>query len=235
MRCQFCATALGGLQRNLTAGEIVEQVNYGNHYLDQRKETHITNVVYMGMGEPLANWGNVWKSIQILNDAKKIGMRRITVSTSGLVPQIRKITTLNEQFTLAVSLHAPNDSLRNRLMPINRTFPLKELFHALDEYTEKTGRRITVEYALFRGVNDTKEIADELASLLKNRLVHVNLLSGNPVKETGLMRSGKKTVRLFQNILESHGIETTLRESRGQDIDGACGQLRARDKNLLKA
>ncbi|HIZ77603.1 MAG TPA: 23S rRNA (adenine(2503)-C(2))-methyltransferase RlmN [Firmicutes bacterium] len=228
MGCRFCATALGGFQRNLTVGEIIEQVNYGNRYLKSKKEARITNVVYMGMGEPLANWDAVWKSIQILNDAKKIGMRRITVSTAGLVPQIKKITALGPQFTLAVSLHAPNDTMRNRLMPINRRFPLKELFDALDEYTEKTGRRITIEYALFAGVNDSKKTALELVNLLKGRLVHVNLLPGNPVKETGLFRSGEENVQSFLQILETNGIETTLRESRGQDIDGACGQLRGK-------
>ena len=187
----------------------------------------------MGMGEPLANWNAVWKSITILNDAKNIGMRRITVSTSGLVPQIRKITELNPQFTLAVSLHAPNDALRNRLMPINRKYPIKDLINALDEYAEKTGRRVTIEYALFDGVNDSEEIAKELVTLLKGRLVHVNLLPGNPVKETGLRRSNEKNVVQFLKHLEINGIEATLRESRGQDIDGACGQLRAKKKDCI--
>lgn len=158
-------------------------------------------------------------------------MRRITISTSGLVPQIKMLADMESQITLAVSLHAPNDTLRNSLMPVNKRYPLSELMSALTYYTVKTHRRVTIEYALFDGVNDSKEVGKELVQLLKGHLVHVNLLQGNPVKETGLKGGKQEAVRYFMKILTEAGIEATLRESRGIDIDGACGQLRGKYSN----
>ena len=231
MGCKFCATAQSGFTRNLTAGEIVDQVNFANAYLVARGEGNVTNVVYMGMGEPLANLDNVLKSIAILNRAKEIGMRRITVSTCGLVPEIKRLAGLKLQLTLAVSLHSADDVLRAKLMPMAKRYPLKELFSALDHYIAATGRRVTIEYALFEGVNDDEAAAKALASLLKHKLFHVNLIPGNPVSATGLGGSGKERINAFLDVLTKNNVEANVRESMGSDIDGACGQLRAKHEN----
>lgn len=228
MGCRFCATAKNGLSRNLTVGEIIAQVNFANAYLRDIGEERVSNVVYMGMGEPLANYEAVLKSIRILNDAKNIGMRRITVSTCGLVPEIDRLAEEHLQLTLAVSLHGPNDTLRCRLMPIAKKFPLPSLMAALDRYIAKTNRRVTIEYALFHDVNDGEGEAEELALLLRKKLFHVNLIPGNLVPNTGLTASSKQKVAAFAAVLTKNGIETTIRESRGQDVDGACGQLKAK-------
>lgn len=228
MGCQFCATAKNGLSRNLTAGEIIDQVNFANAYLQDSDEEHVSNVVYMGMGEPLANYEAVLKSIHILNDAKNIGMRRITVSTCGLVPAIDRLAKEHLQLTLAVSLHGPNDTLRQQLMPIAKKYPLSPLMAALDRYIAETNRRITIEYALFHDVNDGEGEAKELALLLRKKLFHVNLIPGNPIPETGLTASSKQKIAAFAAVLTKNGIETTIRESRGQDVNGACGQLKAK-------
>ncbi|MDO4542040.1 MAG: 23S rRNA (adenine(2503)-C(2))-methyltransferase RlmN [Bacillota bacterium] len=226
MGCKFCASALGGLDRNLTAGEIVEQVWLSDNYLKKKNLSPVTNVVFMGMGEPLNNFNELMKAVTILNEGKNIGMRRMTVSTAGVVPKISDLAVTNSQINMAVSLHAPNDELRNKLMPINKKYPLSRLVASIDDYIAVTNRRVTIEYALFKDVNDSDATALELADLLKGKLVKVNLLRGNPVKETDLLPPDLGRVEAFGEILEENGIETMIRESRGRDINGACGQLR---------
>jgi 23S rRNA (adenine2503-C2)-methyltransferase len=228
MGCAFCATGLSGLARNLTAGEIVAQVLVGKLWLNRHDKGEVTNLVYMGMGEPLANYENVMQSLRVVNsaDGLNIGQRRITVSSCGLVPQIRRFADEETEIGLAISLHAPNNELRSAIMPINKRYPLAELLEACDYYTEKTHRRISYEYALLQGVNDGREQAVELAGLLVGRLAHVNLIPVNFVAETGFLPSNAETLLKFAQILNSSGVETTVRERRGADIDGACGQLR---------
>lgn len=234
MGCKFCATGQGGLKRNLTVGEIIDQVNYANAYLRERGEEPISNVVYMGMGEPLANYDALLKSIHILNDAKHIGMRRISVSTCGLIPEIERLMKEELQLTLAISLHSATEVKRTQLMPINKKYSLADLMPVLDRYIEKTGRRITVEYALFDGVNDGEEDAMALAALLRRKLYHVNLVPGNPVEGTNLREPSAEGIRNFVALLEKNGISVSVRESKGRDIDGACGQLRAKYRKLRK-
>jgi len=226
MGCLFCATGQGGLVRNLSCGEILAQVWTGQ----RASRADVTNVVYMGMGEPLLNLEAVLKSIRLLNhpDSLNISMRRITVSTCGLVPEMRRLAGEKLPITLAVSLHAPNDLLRSRLMPVNKRYPIREVLAAADEYGLRTGRRVTYEYALFRGVNDGLREAEELGRLLRGRLAHVNLIPANPVSHTGLQPSEPTAVRRFAQVLTDAGIGVVVRESKGGDIDAACGQLRRR-------
>ncbi|MDD4571443.1 MAG: 23S rRNA (adenine(2503)-C(2))-methyltransferase RlmN [Clostridia bacterium] len=228
MGCAFCATGLNGLERNLTAGEIVSQVLAADAWCEKHGYTGISNVVYMGMGEPLANLAAVLKSISLLNHEKglKIGQRRITVSTCGLVPQINEMAEKKLAIGLAVSLHATNDELRNKIMPINQKYPIQGLIGAAQNYSAKTGRRVTYEYALFEGVNDSQKEALALAKLLKGQLAHVNLIKANLVKETGFLPAKPETLQKFAEAVAASGVEVTLRESRGSDIDAACGQLR---------
>lgn len=228
MGCKFCATAKNGLSRNLTTAEIIDQVNFANAYLRQHNEENVSNIVFMGMGEPLANYEAVLKSIRILNDAKNIGMRRITVSTCGLIPAIDRLAEERLQLTLAVSLHSADDVLRQRLMPIAKKYSLPRLMIALDRYIDMTNRRVTIEYALFDRVNDGVNDAKKLALLLKNKRYHVNLIPGNPVEGTDLTTSPKQNITAFAAILSENNIETSVRESRAQDVEGACGQLRAK-------
>jgi 23S rRNA (adenine2503-C2)-methyltransferase len=233
--CAFCATGQQGFERNLRAGEIIEQVL---HFMrSMNKETDIdlarrcvTNVVFMGMGEPLGNYEAVWQSIEMLNSKQglNLGARQITISTVGLVPQIQRLASENIHVELAISLHAASDELRNRLVPINRKYPLKQLMAACREYFEKTGRRPTFEYALFRGINDSVGHALELAGLLEGLNCHVNLIAGNPTKSKEFAPSSKKTVRAFQKQLTERRISNTLRLSKGVDIEAGCGQLRSR-------
>lgn len=226
MGCAFCATGLSGWKRNLTPGEMVEQI-----YAVQRdRQVEITNVVLMGMGEPLINYDNSLAAIRLMNHPKglNIGIRRITLSTCGLTPEIRALAHEDLQLVLAISLHAPNDTLRSEIMPVNRKYPLADLMKACRYYTEITNRRVTFEYALMERVNDQIQHARELVQLLRGMLCHVNLIPINPVKETGISRPDMSQVLKFQQILQTAGIETTLREERGTDIDAACGQLRSR-------
>lgn len=233
MGCAFCATGLSGLCRNLTAGEIVAQVLAGKMWLNRHGMGDVTNLVFMGMGEPFANYDEVMKSLHILTDegGLNLGQRRITVSTCGLVPQIRRFAEEAGEINLAISLHAPNNELRDRLMPINKRYPLEDLLAACDYYTEKTHRRISYEYALLSGVNDSPMQAAELARLLGRRLAHINLIPVNFVAETGFYPSNDETINRFAAELSRAGIEVSVREKRGTDIDGACGQLRR--KNLV--
>lgn len=226
--CAFCATGLGGWQRNLSAGEIVGQILDITHAMRQEDpEFQVTNIVFMGMGEPLLNYDEVLKSIGLLNQeaGQNIGMRRITISTSGVAPKIRQLAEDNPQVGLAVSLHSADNIKRNDLIPINRRYPLEELMKACQEYTEKTSRRITFEVALIAG-QATMEDAEKLAELLQGQLAHVNLIPVNPVAETGMARPDRDEMKKFAQILERRGIPVSLREEKGTDINAACGQLR---------
>jgi len=224
LRCAFCATGLSGYTRNLTAGEIVEQVITVNEVLS----TRINHVVFMGMGEPLLNMDNVLKAVRLLNKEVGIAMRQLTVSTVGIVPGIRRLAEEKLQLTLAVSLHAPTDELRARLMPTVRKWSVQDLMAACREYVEKTGRRVTFEYVLLSGVNDNPAEARELARVLRGLNCHVNLIPFNPVAGLGYHAPPSERIRAFREILERARISVTQRVQRGADIDAACGQLRRR-------
>lgn len=227
--CAFCATGLGGLQRNLTAGEMVVQAVNAARMARERGRP-LTNLVMMGMGEPFHNYRETMTFIGILNDkhGMNFGARRITVSTSGIVPGIEKLAAEPYQVNLAISLHAPNDELRSRLVPINNRFPIEVLMSAARDYIARTGRRISFEYALMKGINDSDEIAEELADLLSGMLCHVNIIPLNPVDVLPYERPESADIDRFATALESRGIPTTVRYSRGVEIAAACGQLRAK-------
>jgi 23S rRNA (adenine2503-C2)-methyltransferase len=220
--CPFCATGQAGYIRNLTAGEIVAQVLY------YARQEQITNIVIMGMGEPFMKFDVTWQAIQSLTDPDRFGLgaRRITVSTSGEVPGIERMTKEKSQINLAVSLHASDDSLRNILVPLNRKYPLKELIRAVRGYVEKTRRRVTFEYALMDGVNDRPEQARALVQLLGGILCHVNLIPVNPTATESYRRPPYQRVKIFERILLDARIPTTLRVEKGIEIAAGCGQLR---------
>lgn len=222
--CSFCATAIGGFARDLTAGEIIDEVLT----LQQHNPRRITHVVYMGMGEPLLNYDNVLKSIRILNKEVGIAMRHTTISTVGITPRIRMLAEEKLQLTLAVSLHAPNDELRRRIIPLAERYPLRELMEACRYYADTTHRRITFEYLLIRGINDSTAPARELAALLKGMLCGVNLIPYNAVEGFELGRPSQARVRAFRSVLENLGITVTQRAERGHAVSAACGQLRRR-------
>lgn len=226
--CAFCATGLEGLRRNLSVAEIVSQVLDITYYLRQEDpDFQVTNIVFMGMGEPLLNYDQVLQAIQLLNHEQglNIGMRRMTISTCGVVPRILQLAKDNPQVGLAVSLHAARDEVRNDLIPMNHRYPLTQLMDACQEYTRITHRRITFEVAL-TAENAKPEEAEALARLLKGQLGHVNLIPVNPVAGTGMKRPNPELVRRFAQVLEDAGISVSSREERGADIDAACGQLR---------
>ncbi|HEY0826509.1 MAG TPA: 23S rRNA (adenine(2503)-C(2))-methyltransferase RlmN [Bacilli bacterium] len=229
--CTFCASTLGGLKRNLTAGEIVAQVVQAQKTLDPDNE-RVSSIVVMGIGEPFDNYDATMNFLRIMINEKglNIGQRHITVSTSGIVPNIYKFADENTQISLAISIHAPNDALRSKLMPVNRRFPFADVMDACKYYVEKTGRRITFEYALIGGVNDQPEHAEELGDVLKslNMLCHVNLIPVNYVPERNYVRTPKDDIFTFQRILERKKINATIRREQGADIAAACGQLRAK-------
>ena len=238
--CPFCATGQQGFERNLTAGEIIGQVLYFASLLRGRSETNgadgqprpgrISNVVFMGMGEPLANYNNLWQAVETLNspDCFKLGARNITISTSGLVPQIKRLAQEKLQVGLAVSLHAPDNDLRNKLVPVNRKYPLEQLIPACREYSRLTGRRVSFEYALFSGLNASVAHARALVALIHGLNAHVNLIPANNTGNNLYGPPPKRVVLAFENeLLKSH-INVTLREPRGLDIDAGCGQLRGR-------
>jgi 23S rRNA (adenine2503-C2)-methyltransferase len=237
--CHFCATGQQGFVRNLSAVEIIDQVLFFSNRFSEnltepvkgKNQKWLTNVVFMGMGEPLANYDNVRQAIAILNSPKGMGLgfHQITLSTAGLVPQMRSIAEEPLQFQLAVSLHAANDDLRNRLVPINRKYPLDQLISSCKEYTSKTNRNIFIEYALFDGVNDSLQNADELVCLLDGLKCSINLILGNPIPLSDFQPSPHETALVFQKKLISTGIRTMLRVSRGADIEAGCGQLRSRN------
>ncbi len=229
--CPFCATGQSGFVRNLTPGEIVEQVlHFARRVRDQGPRTSrpITNVVFMGMGEPLANYGATWQAIETLthDDGFNLGARRITVSTVGLVPGIRRLAREGTQIGLAVSLHAANDELRDKLIPINRRYPLAQLMAACRYYAERTGRRISFEYALINEINDSPQQARQLAHLLDGLFCHVNLIPLNPVPESPYQPSPPSRIMAFQAELNRLKVPNTLRVERGVDIQAGCGQLR---------
>ena len=226
VNCSFCATGKRGFIRNLTYKEIIEQV------LTIQRDTglKVTNIVFMGQGEPLLNLDNVIKALQIFNDDFQIGARRITISTSGIVPKIKELANMELQSTLAISLHAPNHEIREELMPIEKKYPLDELKKALLDYVQKTGRRITVEYILIHGFNDTVKSAKELAHLLKDLKCNINLIPYNSVDETKYKKSTNDDIMRFKYLLEHSGKKVTVRLERGADIDAACGQLRGKVK-----
>lgn len=225
--CVFCATGHAGLVRQLRPGEIVEQVlHFARLLRDSGQE--ITNVVFMGMGEPFANFEGLKRAVEILHDPEgfNLGARRMTVSTAGLVPQIRLFAGWDMPVGLAVSLHAPTDDLRNRLVPINRKYPLRELIEAVRYYIQRTNRQVTFEYAMINGINDGLREARQLARLLKGLLAHVNLIPLNPVEGSPFRPSSKERILAFQAELNRVGISSSLRIERGVDIQAACGQLR---------
>lgn len=227
MGCTFCASTLQGVTRDLTSGEILAQVLYINKILQQEQAT-VNSIVIMGSGEPLANYDNVLKFIKLCHEKYSIHLsyRNITLSTSGLVPEMDKLAAEGIPVTLSISLHASNNELRSKLMPINRRYPLSDVMAAGDRYGDQTGRRVTYEYVLIAGVNDKIEHADELAMLIRGRLANVNLIPVNPVIERGLLRPDNKTIQQFEQVLLNKRINVTVRREMGTDIRAACGQLR---------
>ncbi len=230
MGCEFCASGRLGLVRNLQAWEMVDQVLAIQRLVDPHGE-RVANVVFMGIGEPLHNFRNLLRAIRILNhgDGLGIGMRHIAISTSGLVPAIRRLAEKRLPLKLAISLHATRDDLRNRLMPVNRRWNLAELLGACREYQAATGRRMTFEYVMLDGVNDSLEEADRLVELLGGLRSLVNLIPWNPVDHPFFRRSSKIRVRAFQDRVQQGGLRCTVRREKGSDIDAACGQLRLRE------
>ncbi|MFS0874537.1 23S rRNA (adenine(2503)-C(2))-methyltransferase RlmN [Solibacillus isronensis] len=230
--CTFCASTLGGLKRHLMAGEIVEQVVKVQQQLDETEE-RVSSIVIMGIGEPFDNYDAMMNFLKIMNDDKglNIGARHITVSTSGIVPKIYEFADEGMQINFAVSLHAPNQEARQKLMPIAKAYKLEELMEAVKYYTKKTGRRVTFEYGLMSGQNDTEEVAMELAKLIKNIKCHVNLIPINYVPERDYIRTSRSKIFAFERTLKEQGINVTIRREQGADIAAACGQLRAQERS----
>lgn len=224
MGCRFCASTGNGLVRNLSAGEIVEQV------LSIQRETgnRVSKIVFMGIGEPLENYGNLIKAIKILNHAMglKISMRSISVSTCGLIPEIKKLEKESLPITLSVSLHAPNDIIRNNIMPVSKKYPIRELIDTCRDYIKTTKRKLYFEYVMIENINDNESQAYELAKLVKGLLAHINLIQLNETRKENFKRSSPEKIRKFMNILRKEGISVTLRRELGGEIDAACGQLR---------
>ena len=224
MGCKFCASTLAGVVRNLSASEILSQV-----YAVQRDNSiRVSHIVMMGMGEPFDNFDNALRFLRLITDEKgqNLSMRHISLSTCGIVPGINRLAEQNLQLTLSVSLHAPNNELRSSMMPVNRKWPVEELIQACKDYTKVTSRRISFEYALVNGVNDTPECAAQLAALLKGMLCHINLIPVNEVAETGMKKSTNDRVKRFEAYLADRGFAVTVRRTLGSDINAACGQLR---------
>jgi 23S rRNA (adenine2503-C2)-methyltransferase len=237
MGCTFCATAQGGLARNLTVGEIVAQVLYFARYLadpaaepsmDVERPTSVTNIVLMGMGEPLHNYKNVWAALRRLTDSESFGLgaRHITLSTVGLVPMIDRMADEDLQINLAVSLHAPDDELRGTLVPINKAYAVDDVLAAVGRYIAKTNRRVTFEYALMRGINDSPAQAEALAQKLQPLLCHVNVIPLNPIPDSPYQPTSDADTERFVEILREHGVPATVRLRRGIEINAGCGQLR---------
>lgn len=224
MNCAFCATGQAGFERNLLPGEIVDQVLLAQTDMKRR----VTNVVGMGQGEPFVNYENTLAALRILNDSKGIGIgaRHISVSTCGIIPGIERFAQEPEQFTLAVSLHAARQSVRDLIMPSVAKYSIRDLKHALTEYTKQTNRRVTLEYIMIEGVNDTEADLSALNSFCTNLLCHVNLIPINTVPGSAFQPSSRETIKLWVESIHAHGKEATVRDSRGSDIEGACGQLK---------
>lgn len=226
MGCSFCASTIGGVKRNLNASEMLEQVLQIQKDVSKR----ISNVVIMGSGEPFENYEEVMRFLKIVNSPHglNIGLRNITVSTCGILPKIIEFAKDMPQVTLAISLHAPNNNIRNAIMHINKNYPIEKLIEVCKEYITITNKRITFEYALIEGLNDSLENAEQLAGLLKNMLCHVNLIPLNNVEEMKYKGSKRAVALQFKDVLEKNGINATIRRELGEDIDAACGQLRRR-------
>lgn len=224
MGCKFCASTIGGLVRNLTSGEILDEVIFAQKDIGER----ISNIVMMGIGEPLDNFENVIKFLENVNSplGLNIGYRHISLSTCGIVKNIKELEKLNIPITLSISLHAPTDDLRGEIMPINNAYNVDTLISACKEYVEATNRRISFEYTMIKGVNDSENVARILAKKLKGMLCHVNLIPVNEVDETKFKKSDTKAIEKFIAVLERSGITTTVRRKLGSDINASCGQLR---------
>lgn len=224
MGCAFCASGIGGFKRQLAPSEILGQIYAAQRDLGLR----ISRIVLMGMGEPLDNYDNVMKFLQLVSDERglNIGMRHISLSTSGIVPRIYDLLNERLQLTLSVSLHAPNNEIRSKIMPVNKSWDIDELLNACKIYADTTSRRISFEYAMMKGVNDTPECARELSKRLKGILCHINLIPANEVPEKGHERSSDSSINLFKSILEKDGHAVTIRRTLGSDINASCGQLR---------
>ena len=231
MGCRFCASTLDGLERNLLPGEMLDQIYYISRHTGER----VSNIVVMGTGEPMDNYDNLISFIRMLSDEHglNISQRNITVSTCGIVPRIRQLAEEDLQITLALSLHATTDEKRRKLMPIAYTYGLTEVLDACKYYFDKTRRRLTFEYSLVRGVNDTEEDSKELIDLVGHLNCHVNLIPVNPIEERDYKESTAQAIKAFQSRLEKNHINVTVRREMGRDIDGACGQLRRRHKKEM--
>ncbi len=227
MGCRFCASTLKGKERDLSAGEMLAQVAFAN------ADTGVSNVVVMGVGEPLDNFENLCVFLENLHDPRglNISHRHVSVSTCGIVPKIYELAEKNYQITLSVSLHAPDDETRSKIMPVNEAYNIGKLMKACDDYVAKTNRRISYEYTLIKGLNDTPSHAERLAALMNGRLAHVNLIPVNYVSERGLAPSDRKTVNEFCDYLLKKGINATVRRTLGDNINAACGQLRLSEMN----
>lgn len=231
MGCKFCASTLNGLKRNLSAGEILTQIIFFNRLLGATLQNRkVTNVVLMGCGEPLDNYENVTKFLRLVSSEEglNISQRNISLSTCGIVPKIYQLADDGFSVTLTISLHAPNDELRKTIMPIANAYKIEEILKACDYYFEKTGRRLEFEYSLIEGINEGEKQIEELAKILKGRLCHVNLIPLNSVKEKQLLGPTRKKAYVIAGKLEKLGINATVRRTMGEDIEGACGQLRNR-------
>ena len=226
MGCSFCATAKLGFKRNLTVEEIISQI----FLIQADTGLKVTNIVYMGQGEPLLNFDNLIESIKIFRENFVVGARRITVSTCGLIPEINKLAELDFQSTLAISLHAPNQEKRMAIMPVSVKYPYNDLIKTLKSYTEKTGRRVTIEYVLMRGINDSIDDAKELALSIAKLKSNVNLIVYNENEKSPYKKPSKENILKFKYILEASGKKVTIRLERGADIDAACGQLSSKMK-----
>ncbi len=226
MGCRFCASTIDGLERNLRPSEMLRQI----YRIQKMTGERVSNVVIMGTGEPLDNYDNFVKFIHMLSDEHglHISQRNITASTCGIVPNIKRLAEEGLQITLALSLHGSNQEKRRKLMPVANKYELGEVLQACDHYFEKTGRRVTFEYSLVKGVNDSPQDVRELTDLLKKRNCHLNVIPVNPIKERDFQKPDNKNALDFKNKLEKNGINVTIRKERGSDIDGACGQLRRR-------
>lgn len=231
MNCAFCATGQMGFIRNLSAGEIVAQILFFARLL-KSEDMKLTNIVVMGMGEPFHNYDAVMKAIDIINDpdGMNFGERRVTISTVGLIPRIEQFTAAKRQINLAVSLHAPSNAVRDKIIPANKKYPIDQLLEACKNYTEKTGRRITFEYALIHGLNDNYENAVQLSKRLKGMLCHVNLIPLNSTKKYEGSGSNHDRVQSFKSVLDRNGIPCSVRLKRGIDIGAGCGQLASEEK-----
>jgi 23S rRNA (adenine2503-C2)-methyltransferase len=234
VNCSFCATGKMGFGGNLTHQEIVDQVMYFQRYLfklGEAEEPRITNVVYMGMGEPMLNLKAVEDSFNTFTNPEKLAMgaRRFTISTSGYIPQLKQLIATGYRGKIAISLHAPNQALRETLMPVAKLYSLDKLMAELDEYVTLTNKRISYEYILIKGVNDLPEHAEELVEMFKHRLHHLNLIPYNPIREVAFERSTSEEIRTFTSILAASGINYTIRVTMGDDVNAACGQLADRE------